>query len=75
MSNIDFQILNIPIPESIKQYPIEKQEEIFNYLNELDEYEKKAYEIAYNHLGSSFNIYRSNGFKEWIKEWKQNKKL
>ena len=71
MSNIDFQILNIPIPESIKQYPIEKQEEIFNYLNELDEYEKKAYEIAYNHLGSSFNIYRSNGFKEWIKEWKQ----
>lgn len=71
MSNIDFQILNIPIPESIKQYPIEKQEEIFNYLNELDEYEKKAYEIAYNHLGSSFNIYRSNGFKEWIKECKQ----
>jgi hypothetical protein len=71
MSNLNFQILNIPIPETIKQYPIEKQEEIFNYLNELDEYEKKAYEIAYNHLGSSFDIYRSNGFKEW----KQNKKL
>jgi hypothetical protein len=70
MSNLNFQILNIPIPETIKQYPIEKQEEIFNYLNELDEYEKKAYEIAYNHLGSSFDIYRSNGFKEW----KQNKK-
>jgi hypothetical protein len=31
----------------------------------LDDHNKKAYEIAFNHLGSSFNIYRSNGFKEW----------
>ena len=69
MSELNFQILNIPIPELIKQYPLEKQEEILNYLNNLDEFDKKAYEIAFNHLGSSFNIYRSNGFKEW----KQNK--
>lgn len=69
MSDLNFKILNIPVPELIKQYPIEKQEEVLVYLNELNECDKKAYEIAFNHLGSSFNIYRSNGFKEW----KQNK--
>ena len=62
---INFESLNIQIPESVKSYPLEKQREIFNYLSEIDEHNKKAYEIALNHLGSSFNIYRSNGFKEW----------
>lgn len=66
MSYIDFNSLNIPLPDTVKQYPLEKQREIFNYLNELDEYDKKAYIIAYKHLGSSFNIYKSNGFKEWL---------
>jgi len=62
---IDFESLNMKIPELIKSYPIEKQREIFQYLSELDELNKKAYEIAADHLGSSFNIFRSNGFKEW----------
>ena len=62
---IDFESLNMKIPELIKSYPVEKQREIFQYLSELDELNKKAYEIAADHLGSSFNIFRSNGFKEW----------
>ena len=62
---VNFSTLNITIPEIIKQYPLEKQEEIYNYLSQLDENNKKAYLIAYNHLGTSFNIYKSNGFKEW----------
>lgn len=62
---IDFETLNMKIPELVKTYPIEKQREIFQYLSELDDLNKKAYEIAADHLGSSFNIYRSNGFKEW----------
>ena len=62
---VDFESLNMKIPELIKSYPIEKQREIFQYLSELDDLNKKAYEIAADHLGSSFNIYRSNGFKEW----------
>ena len=66
MSEIDFNSLNIPLPDMVKQYPLEKQREIYDYLSELDEYDKKAYIIAYNHLGSSFNICKSNGFKEWI---------
>jgi predicted deacetylase len=63
--SIDFSLLNIPLPEMVKQYQIEKQQEIYEYLTQMDEHHKQAYLIAYNHLGSSFNIYKSNGFKEW----------
>ena len=66
MSYIDFNSLNIPLPDTVKQYPLEKRREIYDYLSDLDEFDKKAYIIAYNHLGSSFNIYKSNGFKEWL---------
>jgi hypothetical protein len=62
---VDFESLNIPYPELIKSYTVDKQIEIFNYLKEMDEYQKKAYLIAFDHLGSSFNIYKSNGFKDW----------
>jgi hypothetical protein len=62
---INFETLQMKIPELVKNYPIELKREIFNYLSEMDEHDKKAYEIALDHLGSSFNIYRSNGFKEW----------
>ena len=61
----EFTLLNIPIPEIFKKYSIEKQREIFEYLSDMDDLNKKAYEIAYNHLGTSFNIARSNGFKDW----------
>jgi hypothetical protein len=67
---IDFALLNIKVPNSVKSYPIEKQKDIFDYLQQLDEHNQKAYLIALDHLGSSFDIYRSNGFKEW----KQSKK-
>jgi hypothetical protein len=63
--SIDFSSLNMPLPEVVKQYQIEKQQEIYEYLSQMDERHKQAYLIAYNHLGSSFNIYKSNGFKEW----------
>ena len=63
--SIDFTLLNIQVPEQIKNYSIEKQREIYEYLQNMDEIDKKAYLIAMNHLGSYFNIYRSNGFKEW----------
>jgi hypothetical protein len=67
---IDFLHLNLPIPEVVYTYPKEKQELIYNYLQEMDDHNKKGYLIAYNHLGTSFNIYKSNGYKEWV-----NKKL
>jgi hypothetical protein len=63
---LNFDSLNMKISELIKKYPIEQQREIFEYLNEMDEHNRKAYDIAYNHLGTSFSISRSNGFKEWL---------
>ena len=69
---INFDILNMRISPFIKTYPIEKQRQIFDYLNEMDEHHRKAYDIAYNHLGTSFNIARSNGFKEWLLNSKSN---
>lgn len=63
---INFDSLNMKISELIKKYPIEQQREILEYLTEMDEHNRKAYDIAYNHLGTSFNIARSNGFKEWL---------
>ena len=53
------------LPDLVKNYPLEKQTEIIAYLNNLSDHDRKAYEIALDHLGSSFNIYRSNGFQEW----------
>lgn len=48
-----------------KQEEIQKQ--VDNYLNSLDDKDKIAYKIAMDHLGTSFNILRSNGFTEWKK--------
>jgi hypothetical protein len=38
------------------------------YLASLNEKEKKAYEIARDHLGTSFQLEKSNGFLKWKKE-------
>ena len=63
-----FNKLNIPIPPIVHSYNIDKQNEIYEYLTQLNEQQRKAYIIAYEHLGSSFNIYKSNGFKDWKSE-------
>ena len=63
---IDFTSLNMKISDLLKTYPIEQQKNIFEYLSEMDDHHRKAYDIAYCHLGTSFNIARSNGFKEWL---------
>lgn len=65
MSEVNFEALNLKINPCVKDYSIELQREIYEYLSELDEIHRKAYEIAYDHLGTSFNIARSNGFKAW----------
>jgi hypothetical protein len=64
----DFAQLNMKISELIKTYPIERQREIYEYLSGLDDIHRKGYDIAYDHLGTSFNIARSNGFKKWLAE-------
>jgi hypothetical protein len=37
------------------------------YINTFNEKEKKAYEIAKEHLGMSFQINKSIGYLEWLK--------
>ncbi len=63
---LDFTSLNMKISELIKTYSIERQKEIYEYLSGLDDNHRKGYDIAYDHLGTSFNIARSNGFKKWL---------
>jgi hypothetical protein len=38
------------------------------YLATLNDRELQAYHIAVDHLGMSFTMERSNGFREWKKE-------
>ena len=54
---------------NIQQLP-EIQAEIKAYLEQLSTVEKKAYNIAKEHLGSSFHVLRSNGFIDWKKKQK-----
>jgi hypothetical protein len=68
----DFSSLNVKVSDNVKAYSIEKQQEIFQYLSEMDEINRQAYNIAFNHLESSFDVLRSNGFKEWKNSKKSN---
>lgn len=38
------------------------------YLATLNDRELQAYHIAVDHLGMSFTMYRSNGFRQWKKD-------
>ena len=62
-----FNDCGLPIPVIVYNLAQEKQTEIINYIKSMDERDKKAYKIAFNHLGTSFNICKSNGYKEWKK--------
>jgi hypothetical protein len=63
--DVNFDLLNLPVPDIVKTYSNEKKRETFDYLNDMTDIEKVGYRIAFNHLESSFDIYRSNGFKHW----------
>ena len=44
------------------------QQLVAEYMAQLSDIERKACAIAKDHLGSSFNIVKSNGFNDWTKE-------
>jgi hypothetical protein len=58
--------LDATILETLAKFSPEQTELIIEYLNEMGEHHKKAYMIAYKQLESSFNVMRTNGFKEWL---------
>ena len=47
-------------------------EDIQKYLSELSDLHKDAVKIAEDHLGSSFDIIKSNGFKTWLARKKES---
>jgi competence protein ComGC len=64
---MDFQSLELPIPNIVEKYEENMQAQIFKYLTSLSTEQKIAYKIAYDHLGTSFNILKSNGYLSWKK--------
>jgi len=58
------------LPNNFNIYSEEVKKNIIDYIEQLDEIEKKAYRIGKIHLGSSFNVVKSNGFIEWKKSKK-----
>ena len=59
--------LGLHLPDNFEKYDINIQSLIVDYLAQLDVIDKKAYTIAKDHLGSSFNVVKSNGYCDWIK--------
>ena len=57
-----------PVKKEDLAPPFPKVDKEAQYLAQLDDIQRKAYEIAKSHLGTSFNIRRSNGFIEWLKK-------
>lgn len=58
-----------------KRQEIQKEQEIQElhmlYISQMSVQERKAYEIAKEHLETSFNIEKSIGFIEWKKKKKR----
>jgi len=57
---------NLELPSNFVSYDDKTKQNILEYLEQLNILEKKAYSIAKKHLGSSFDLIKSNGFIEWL---------
>jgi len=70
VDNMDAEklVVALDLPESFEKCDSAVQKTIIQYLNQLSANEQTAYKIAKDHLGSSFNILRSNGFQDWKKK-------
>lgn len=60
------------LPNNFHMYDGNTQLSIIAYIRQLNSIERKAYLIGKEHLGTSFNVVKSNGYCNWIE--KQNKK-
>lgn len=60
--------LGLELPMAFEKYDINIQESLIKYLKNLDAIERKAYTIGKEHLGSSFNVLKSNGYNDWKKK-------
>lgn len=60
--------VGLKLPDNFERYTQNIQELIVEYLKQLNSIERKAYSIGKEHLGTSFNVLKSNGFNEWKKK-------
>lgn len=68
MNRIEIETeLGLELPVRFESYDSYIQESIVKYLKQLNKIEKQAYTIGKSHLGSSFNVVKSNGFVNWHK--------
>lgn len=63
----NFDEIGIPIPPLFDKYDQDVKANIYKYLSNLDEHNKSIYRIACQHLETSFNIVKSNGYLMWLK--------
>jgi len=59
------------LPSNFYKLDFRTQFNITDYLDQLNPIEVRAYGIAKQHLKSSFNVVRSNGYIDWL----NNKKI
>jgi hypothetical protein len=60
--------------EIIERQELSKEEVHMLYISQMTIQERKAYEIAKEHLETSFNIEKSIGFLQWKKDERDKKK-
>ena len=66
--------LDLELPNNFENYDEKMKDLIITYLKQLDKIERQAYTIGKAHLGSSFNIVKSNGFHSFTQDLKKNNK-
>jgi len=71
MNTINIEdLVPVPLPNNFEKQNEITRKNIIDYLNSLDPIEQKAYCIGIKHLGSSFNLLKSNGYNDWLKKQK-----
>ena len=68
MTDKDYLLFEPQFEEVIQNTPNEWRETIKSYFNNMTDIQKKTFLIAKNHLGTSFNIFKSNGFVNFEKQ-------
>lgn len=59
------------LPSNFYKLDFKTQFNITDYLDQLDPIEVRAYGIAKQHLKTSFNVVKSNGYIDWLKNKEQ----
>ena len=56
------------LPKNFNTMDESTQKRVVAYLEQLTPIERMAYKIGIEHLGTSFNLLKSNGYIAWISE-------